>query len=91
MSKSQDIDAGDGTTSVVIIAGALLEATEKLLCKGIHPSFISDSYVKAASKAVEILRDMSIPVDLNDREMLIKIASTALNSKVFYSEITFNN
>lgn len=82
LSKAQDIEAGDGTTSVVVIAGALLEAAEKLLMKGIHPTAISDSFQKAASKAVEILTEMSIPVDLNDKESLIKSASTALNSKV---------
>ncbi|KAL0267383.1 UNVERIFIED_CONTAM: hypothetical protein PYX00_009671 [Menopon gallinae] len=82
LSKAQDIEAGDGTTSVVVIAGALLEAAEKLLAKGIHPTAISDSFQRAACKAVEILTEMSIPVDLSDRENLIKSASTALNSKV---------
>ncbi|EEB15125.1 Hsp60 protein, putative [Pediculus humanus corporis] len=82
LSKAQDIEAGDGTTSVVVIAGALLEASEKLLAKGIHPTAISDSFQRAASKAVEILSNMSVPVDLNDKESLIKSASTALNSKV---------
>lgn len=41
LSKAQDIEAGDGTTSVVIVAGSLLEAAEKLLHKGIHPTTIS--------------------------------------------------
>lgn len=82
MSKAQDIEAGDGTTSVVVIAGALLEAAEKLLAKGIHPTAISDSFQLAAAKAVEILTNMSMPVDLADKENLIKSASTALNSKV---------
>ncbi|KAK6636011.1 hypothetical protein RUM43_009663 [Polyplax serrata] len=82
LSKAQDIEAGDGTTSVVVIAGALLEAAEKLLAKGIHPTAISDSFQLAAAKAVEILTNMSMPVDLADKENLIKSASTALNSKV---------
>lgn len=82
LSRAQDIEAGDGTTSVVIVAGALLEACEKLLSKGIHPTAISDSFQKCARKAVEILTDMSHPVELTDRESLIKSASTSLNSKV---------
>lgn len=82
LSKAQDIEAGDGTTSVVVIAGALLEASEKLLAKGIHPTAISDSFQRAATKAVEILTNMSVPIDLNDKDSLIKSASTALNSKV---------
>lgn len=41
ISKAQDIDAGDGTTSVVVLAGALLKAAESLLDKGIHPNIVS--------------------------------------------------
>lgn len=82
LSRAQDVEAGDGTTSVVVLAGALLEASEKLLHKGIHPTAISESFQRCANKAVEILTGMSIPIQLNDRETLIKSASTALNSKV---------
>lgn len=82
LSKAQDIEAGDGTTSVVIVAGALLEAAEKLLQKGIHPTTISDAFQRAAAKAVEILGCMAMPVQLNDRDSLIQSASTSLNSKV---------
>lgn len=82
MSKAQDVEAGDGTTSVVVIGGALLEAAERLLQKGIHPTSISDAFQRAASKAVLILTHMSIPVDLTDKESLVKVAATSLNSKV---------
>jgi T-complex protein 1 subunit delta len=44
VSKAQDIEAGDGTTSVVVMAGALLKASQELLSKGIHPSAISDGF-----------------------------------------------
>jgi T-complex protein 1 subunit delta len=82
LSKAQDIEAGDGTTSVVVVAGSLLEASEKLLQRGIHPTIISDAFQHAASKSVEILAGMSQPIELTDKESLIKSASTALNSKV---------
>lgn len=82
LSKAQDIEAGDGTTSVVIMAGSLLEAAERLLQKGIHPTLISDAFQKAATEAVQILTNMSIPVDLRDEQSLIRAAATALNSKV---------
>ena len=83
LSKAQDIEAGDGTTSVVVIAGALLEAAERLLRKGIHPTLISDAFQKAATKAVEILTfSMAIPLNLADKTSLIKAAATSLNSKV---------
>lgn len=82
LSRAQDVEAGDGTTSVVVVAGALLEAAEKLLNMGIHPTAISDAFQRCARKAVEILTQMSQPIDLNDHETLVKIASTSLNSKV---------
>jgi T-complex protein 1 subunit delta len=82
LSKAQDIEAGDGTTSVVVIAGSLLDAASKLLDKGIHPTIISESFQHAAEKAVDILNDMAIPIELNDRESLLKSATTALSSKV---------
>jgi len=82
LSKAQDIEAGDGTTSVVVIAGSLLDCAEKLLNKGLHPTTISDAFQSAAKKCSEILESMAIPVDLNDSESLIRVATTSLNSKV---------
>lgn len=82
LSKAQDIEAGDGTTSVVVVAGSLLEAAEKLLAKGIHPTVISDAFQKAAQQCVKFLAEMAKKVDLSDKENLIKSASTSLNSKV---------
>ena len=80
LSKAQDIEAGDGTTSVVVVAGSLLEAAEKLLAKGIHPTVISDAFQKAAQQCVKFLAEMAKKVDLSDKENLIKSASTSLYS-----------
>ena len=82
LSQAQDVEAGDGTTSVVVIAGSLLGAAEKMLNKGMHPTIIAESFTKAASKAVEYLTEISTPVDLNDKESLLRAASTSLNSKI---------
>lgn len=82
LSRAQDIEAGDGTTSVVVVAGALLDAAEKLLGIGIHPTAISDAFQRCAKKAVEILTNMSTPIELTDRDSLVKSAATSLNSKV---------
>jgi T-complex protein 1 subunit delta len=82
LSKAQDVEAGDGTTSVVVLAGSLLDACERLLSKGIHPAVISESFGKAAVKACEVLEEMSQPISLDDRDYLLKAASTSLNSKV---------
>jgi len=82
VSKSQDIEAGDGTTSVVVITGALLEKAQKLLDQGVHPSILAGAWQRAAKKSVEILEEFAEPLDLSDRESLIKSATTSLNSKV---------
>jgi T-complex protein 1 subunit delta len=81
LSAAQDVEAGDGTTSVVVLAGSLLGAAEKMLQKGIHPTIIAESFLKASVKAVEFLTEISTPIDLNDRTTLIRAASTSLNSK----------
>lgn len=82
ISAAQDIEAGDGTTSVVVIAGALLKASQELLNRGIHPAAISDGFSVALEKAKEIIEGMGTPVDLNDREILIQNCVTCLSSKV---------
>lgn len=82
LSKSQDVVAGDGTTSVVVLAGSILGKCMTLVQKGVHPTVISDGLQRASDKGKEILRDMAIPIEMSDRESLVKAASTSLNSKV---------
>lgn len=79
---SADVEAGDGTTSVVVIAGSLLGAADRLLGKGIHPSVIAESFQRAAGAAVKILHEMSTPVSLTDRNTLLQAATTSLSSKI---------
>lgn len=82
LSSAQDVEAGDGTTSVVVICGSLLGAADRLLMKGIHPTVISESFQRAAAKAVQVLESMSIPVKLTDRATLLQAATTSLSSKI---------
>lgn len=82
LSKAQDIEAGDGTTSVVVLCGSLLDKCSFLLDKGIHPTVVAESFGMAAAKAEEVLAGASIAVDLGDREALIRAATTSLSSKV---------
>jgi hypothetical protein len=82
LSKSQDVVAGDGTTSVTVLAGSILGKCMTLVAKGVHPTVISDALGRCADKAVEVLRGMAEPVELGDREALTRAASTSLNSKV---------
>ena len=82
LSAAQDVEAGDGTTSVVVIAGSLLGAADRLLAKGIHPTVISESFQRAAAAAVQTLEEMSHPISLSDRATLLQAASTSLSSKI---------
>jgi T-complex protein 1 subunit delta len=82
LSQSQDIEAGDGTTTVVVLAGALLNACSSLLAKGVHPTSIAGSFLRASDKACEIMQAMSKPLDLHDRDHLLSAVETCLSSKV---------
>ena len=82
LARSQDAAAGDGTTSVTVICGALLTACLKLLERGMHPTVVSDGFARAAEVALEAVESLAIPVDLGDRGELTKAASTSLQSKV---------
>ncbi|KAL1783452.1 T-complex protein 1 subunit epsilon [Sigmodon hispidus] len=87
LSKSQDDEIGDGTTGVVVLAGALLEEAEQLLDRGIHPIRIADGYEQAARIAIDHLDKISdrVLVDINNPEPLIQTAKTTLGSKVVNS------
>ncbi|MEM2092033.1 MAG: TCP-1/cpn60 chaperonin family protein, partial [Candidatus Bathyarchaeia archaeon] len=82
VAKTQDKEVGDGTTSVVVIAGELLNKAEELLNKNVHPTVIIDGYRKAADKALEVLEKIAIPVNPTDREFLRKVAMTSMASKI---------
>jgi len=86
-SNAVDNAVGDGTTSVVVLAGALVEKAEELLDMGIPPTIISDGYLNALDMAIEILRAISVESINSDRKIMESLASTCLTSKAI-SHIT---
>jgi thermosome len=82
VAKTQDKEAGDGTTSAVIIAGELLSRAEELIDKNIHPTVIIDGYRKAADKALETLEKIAIPIDIKSHDYFKKTAATSMGSKL---------
>src|SRR5580700_5403262 len=82
ISKTTDNEVGDGTTSAVILAGALLENAEDLIRKDVHPTIIVDGYSKAADKALAILKEIAVKVDVDDRKTLERIAESSLQTKL---------
>jgi thermosome len=83
VAKSVDNEVGDGTTSSVVLAGALIEKAEELINKEVHPTVIVDGYQKASEKALDILKeDMAIKSNPEDKALLNKIAITSIASKL---------
>lgn len=82
VAKSVDNEVGDGTTSAVVLAGALIEKAEQLISKDVHPTIIVDGYRKSATKVIEIFNNMAQKVSNNDKEQLIKIARTSMQTKL---------
>ena len=82
ISKTVDTEVGDGTTSSVIFGGTLLAKAEELLSKDVHSSVIIEGYQAASEKALEILSEISKKVVANDKETLINVAKTSMESKL---------
>jgi thermosome len=87
VAKSVDNEVGDGTTSAVVLAGALLEKAEELIDKEVHPTVIVDGYQKASEKALDMLKeDIAIKSNPEDKTLLNKIAVTSMASKLVASD-----
>jgi len=81
-SNAVDNEVGDGTTSVVVLAGALTKKVEELLDMGISPATIIDGYTRSMEIALEALNDLSQTRDNRDRSLMLKLATTCLRSKL---------
>jgi thermosome len=88
VAKATDSEVGDGTTSAVVLAGALLEKAESLIDDDIHPVIIAEGYKKASKKAMEFLTEITINVEPKDKEILEKIANTSMQTKLVSIEAT---
>jgi thermosome len=82
VAKATDSEVGDGTTSAVVFAGALLEKAESLIDNDIHPVIIADGYKKASLRAISFLDDIAQKVDPKNRKILEKIATTSMSTKL---------
>lgn len=82
IAKAVDDEVGDGTTSSVIVAGAMLEKAEDLIKQGVHPTVIVDGYRKAMRQAIEILNKIAEDVNIDNYSVLANIAKTSMESKI---------
>jgi thermosome len=81
IAKTQDDMVGDGTTTAVVLASELLKKAEELLDQNIHPTILVAGYRKATQKAIEIIEKNAVPIDVEDRKMMMKVALTSMGSK----------
>jgi len=81
VAKTQDEEAGDGTTTAVILAGELLKRAEDLIEQNIHPTVIAAGYRLASDKAHEVLEKVAMKISIKDADVLKKVAMTSMSSK----------
>ena len=86
IAKATDNEVGDGTTSVVVLAGALIEKAEELINKDVHPTIIVDGYRKSATKAIEVLNNIAQKIHGNEKAELIRVAKTSMQTKLVSRE-----
>jgi len=81
LSRAQDEEVGDGTTSVIILAGEMLILAEPFITASIHPTVIVKGYNLALQEALKICDRISIDVDVNDTAMMTKLVTSAIGTK----------
>jgi chaperonin GroEL (HSP60 family) len=89
VSKATDNEVGDGTTSGVILAGALLDKAEELINQDVHPTVVVDGYMKALEKSEQVLDKIAEKVDPTSRADLIKVATTSMQTKLVSDDAPF--
>jgi len=81
MAWAADKEVGDGTKSVVVLAGALLEKAEELSAEGLHPTVICDGYAKAENQALRLLDGISIGIPAGDKKWLMRVVKVSMSSE----------
>jgi len=81
-STAQNEQTGDGTTSTVLLIGELLKQSEIYISDGLHPRVVADGFELAKKRTLEVLEQVKIPIDPDDRDLLYKVANTCLRTKV---------
>ncbi|MBZ3889413.1 T-complex protein 1 subunit gamma [Sciurus carolinensis] len=82
ISRTPDEEVGDETTSVIILAGEMLSVAEHFLEQQIHPTVVISAYQKALDDIISTLKKISIPVDINNRDMMLNIINSSITTKV---------
>jgi T-complex protein 1 subunit eta len=93
IAKSQDAEVGDGTTSVVLLAGEFLKQVKPYVEEGVHPRIIIKAVRKALSISIEKINELAVRIEKSNadehRSLLLKCASTAMSSKLIHQQKDF--
>ncbi|KAG8461916.1 hypothetical protein KFE25_013935 [Diacronema lutheri] len=81
LSRAQDEEVGDGTTSVIVIAGEMLHVAEPLLLRDFHPTVICSGFLRALDDALVVLRELAFPIDLTNRAELSNLVRSSIGTK----------
>ena len=81
LSRAQDEEVGDGTTSVIILAGEILAMAEPWIEKGVHPRVIITGFTKALNDALEYMKSIAVPIDMKNREHLLQTVRNCMGTK----------
>ncbi|CAM9103170.1 unnamed protein product [Heterosigma akashiwo] len=81
LSRAQDEEVGDGTTSVIILAGEMLALAEPFLSQDIHPTVIVQGYMRAMTLALDVCKEIAMDVDVNDRAQMTQLVEATLGTK----------
>ncbi|KAG8819963.1 T-complex protein 1 subunit gamma, partial [Serendipita sp. 399] len=81
LSRTQDEEVGDGTTSVIVIAGELLAQSHSLIERNIHPVVIISAFNKALQEALDVIKQISIPIDTSSDEEMLSLIKTSIGTK----------
>ncbi|KAH7298645.1 hypothetical protein KP509_25G052600 [Ceratopteris richardii] len=81
LSRTQDEEVGDGTTSVIVLAGEMLYVAETFIDKAYHPTVICRAYNKALEDAIVALDKIAVPINVNDRQSMLKMVKSCIGTK----------
>merc|ERR1711988_1014764 len=81
LSRAQEEEVGDGTTSVIVLAGEYLAQAEPLIDRMVHPTVICNGYLKSLDDAVNMLNELAVPLDLSDKKKVAGLVESATGTK----------
>ena len=81
ISRAQDEEVGDGTTSVIILAGEMMAVARPFIERDIHPTIICSAYYQALQEGLKIMKDISVPLDFNNNDEVKKALLCCIGTK----------